>query len=316
MLQRSLPSMVVLALVVATAACHPPIKVATPTVVGADLDAALWRAPDGERDLFAGIGGAALAPDPQDKFSVIAVKQGGFSRGYTVMDSRGREWSAKFPPEAQTEVVSSRLLWGLGFHQVPIYLLDKWTATSAKDPNPQRPARFRAHELSIDGASLKEAGPWSYYQNPFVGSRPLAGLIVLQVMLGNSDLKDEQNMLYELSRPLEGARVWYVARDLGHTFGRSGLLDAPRNDIDVFEKTPFIKEVKDGLVKFHFSGRHGALVDTVTPADVKWICTRLRGLSDKQWQDAFRAGGYQPELAARFIARMKQKIAEGLALTQ
>ena len=314
--QRPLRPIAVLAFVFVTAACHPPIKVVVPSVAGADVDAALWRAPDGDRDLFAGIGGAALAPDPQDKFSVIAMKQGGFSRGYTVMDSRGREWSAKFPPEAQTEVVSSRLLWGLGYHQVPIYLLDKWAATSAKDPNPQPPARFRAHEVSLDGSSFKEAGLWSYYQNPFVGSRPLAGLIVLQVMLGNSDLKDQQNMLYELSRPLEGTRVWYVARDLGQSFGRSGLVEAPRNDIEAFETTPFIKEVKDGIVQFHFSGRHNALVENITPADVKWICTRLATLSDKQWQDAFRAGAYPPELAARFISRMKAKIAEGLALSQ
>lgn len=316
--QRPVQIFAALAFVVAATACHPPIKPVAPSVNGGDAAAALWRAPERERDLFGGIGGAALAPDPLDKYSVIALKQGGFSRGYSVMDSRGREWSVKFPPEAQSEVVTSRLLWGLGFHQVPIYLLEKWTATGAKDPNPQRPARFRVKDddLSIDGTSFKEAGPWSYYQNPFVGTRPLAGLLVLQVMLGNSDLKDDQNMLYELSRPIEGARVWYVARDLGHTFGRSGLLDAPRNDIDEFEQAPFIKDVKDGIVKFHFAGRHGALVDRITPADVQWICTRLGGLTDKQWQDAFRAGGYPPELAARFIARMKQKIGEGLALSQ
>jgi hypothetical protein len=47
---------------------------------------------------------------------------------------------------------------------------------------------------------------------------------------------------------------------------------------------------------------------------VKWICRRLQALTDAQWQDAFRAGGYAPELANRFIRRMKQKIDEGLAL--
>jgi hypothetical protein len=52
----------------------------------------------------------------------------------------------------------------------------------------------------------------------------------------------------------------------------------------------------------------------MTPADVQWICRRLQHLSDQQWQDAFRAGGYAPELADRFIRRFKQKIAEGLAL--
>ena len=54
--------------------------------------------------------------------------------------------------------------------------------------------------------------------------------------------------------------------------------------------------------------------DDITPADVRWICGRLQRLRDAQWQDAFRAGGYPPVDAERFIRRLKQKIAEGLAL--
>ena len=48
--------------------------------------------------------------------------------------------------------------------------------------------------------------------------------------------------------------------------------------------------------------------------DLRWICTELDRLTDDQWQDAFRAGGYPRQIADRFIARMKQKIHEGLAL--
>ena len=44
------------------------------------------------------------------------------------------------------------------------------------------------------------------------------------------------------------------------------------------------------------------------------FATRLDALTDAQWQDAFRAGGYSKELADRFIRRLEQKIAEGLAL--
>jgi len=40
----------------------------------------------------------------------------------------------------------------------------------------------------------------------------------------------------------------------------------------------------------------------------------MQRLTDAQWKDAFRAGGIEGELADRFIRRMKQKIAEGLAL--
>ena len=70
----------------------------------------------------------------------------------------------------------------------------------------------------------------------------------------------------------------------------------------------------DGRVKFNWSGFHGKLLDPLTPADVHWTCERLSRLSDRQWEDAFRAGGYDPMLAERFIRRFKQKVAEGLAL--
>ena len=118
------------------------------------------------------------------------------------------------------------------------------------------------------------------------------GLLVLQAMLGNSDLKDEQNAIYKLDEPFEGAKQWYVARDLGQTFGRTGVLDAPRGDIDVFEQTPFITGVVNGRVQFDYRGRHDALFDDITPADVRWICARLQTLTDEQWHDAFRAGGF------------------------
>ena len=274
--------------------------------------AELWVEPSPSRNLFLGVGGRALMPRPDALFKVTEVKSSGFSEGYTVVDPRGREWSAKFPPEAMTEVVASRLFWGLGYHQPPIYLLSQWRAEGAKDPNPQRPARFREKKPAFNG--LDEVGDWSFFENPFVNTPQMNGLLVLQVMLGNSDLKDEQNVLYTLSRPIEGARRWYVARDLGHTFGRTGVMNAPRGDIEVFEETPFIKGVTNGRVEFDYRGRHDALFDRITVADVRWICQRLRRLTDRQWQDAFRAGGYEPALAQRFIRRMKQKIAEGNAL--
>ena len=121
-------------------------------------------------------------------------------------------------------------------------------------------------------------------------------------------------MLYILKEKFEGASRWYVARDLGQSFGRTGVLDAPRGDVKVFEETPFIKGVAGGFVRFDYRGRHGRLIDHMTPEDVRWICQKLQRLTDKQWDDAFRAGGYAPQTAARFIKRFKQKIAEGLAV--
>ena len=92
------------------------------------------------------------------------------------------------------------------------------------------------------------------------------------------------------------------------------MLDPPRGDPEVFEKTRFINGVENGVVRFDYRGRHRVLFDKITPADVRWICERLSALTDEQLQDAFRAGGYPRATADRFIRRLKQKIAEGLQL--
>lgn len=295
-------------------ACRPPVKSTLPGPPTAAQLAQLWVEPKAPRGLYWGVGGKALSPDPDATYKVIEVKQSGFSRGYTVTGPGEREWSVKFPPEAPTEVVASRLHWAIGYHQPPIYYVIKWTAENATSANPQLPARFREKAPKLGGVALEDEGAWSYYQNPFVGTRELKGLLVLQAMLGNSDLKDANNARYQLREAIDGARTWYVARDLGHTFGRTGVLSAPRGDLEVFEQTPFIKGIVNGRVKFDWRGRHDVLFDAITPADVRWICGRLQLLTDTQWQDAFRAGAYPPEDAERFIRRMKQKIAEGLAL--
>ncbi len=98
--------------------------------------------------------------------------------------------------------------------------MQRWLADKATSPNPQLPARFREKDPAFQGG-LEDTGIWSDDENPFVGTRELKGLLVLQAMLGNSDLKEENNAIYALKTPFEGARTWYVARDLGHTFGRT-----------------------------------------------------------------------------------------------
>jgi hypothetical protein len=272
----------------------------------------LWVQPEPGRDLFHGVGGPRLAPDPLALYQVIGVKKGGFSSGYTVRDRHGRVWSAKLYPEARTEVVASRILWAVGYHQPPAYTLEQWSAAGAKGPNPQAVARFREKKPDFHG--LKEAGTWSYSDNPFVGTRPLAGLLVLNVMLGNADMKAGNNRLYTLNRPVEGATRWYVARDLGSTFGRTRILDSPRDDIEAFDSTPFINGVRHGTVEFEYRGIYPAPLRNVSVADVRWICTLLSRLTDQQWADAFRAGGYLQPTAQRYIRRLKIRIAEGLAL--
>ena len=274
--------------------------------------AELWVEPGANRDLFYGVGGPKLAPDPGQLYKVIEIKATGYSEGYAVVDESKREWSVKFPPEAHSEVVASRLLWGIGYHQPPIYYMEGWRALGAEGPNPQRGARFR--EKGADFHGLDSVDDWSYYENPFTDTVQMHALLTFHAMLGNSDLKDKQNALYTLKEPVEGAAKWYVARDLGQTFGRTGPINPPRADIDAFEKAPFITGTSGDRVMFDYHGRHKELFENIRISDVVWLCDRLSKLSDRQLNDAFRAGGYDGPLAARFINRLKAKVAEGLAL--
>ena len=38
-------------------------------------------------------------------------------------------------------------------------------------------------------------------------------------------------------------------------------------------------------------------------------------VATSRWSDAFRAGGYEPDIANRFIAKLKEKIEQGRGLT-
>jgi hypothetical protein len=40
----------------------------------------------------------------------------------------------------------------------------------------------------------------------------------------------------------------------------------------------------------------------------------LSRLSDRQWDDAFRAAAYTPEQTARYVAKIRAKIAQGLTM--
>ena len=46
----------------------------------------------------------------------------------------------------------------------------------------------------------------------------------------------------------------------------------------------------------------------ITVDDVQWAGTLLARLTDRQWHDAFRAGGYPTDVADRFIRKIRLNI--------
>jgi hypothetical protein len=316
------PPILLLSLVLAL---YYPFCAAKVQPTAAPWDAAvseLWQSPNGPgthgglagpvatRDLFNGPWGAERAPDPGATYTFVERKQHGTNPGITVRDPRGREWHVKQPPhtdqgaEGPIEVALSRVLSAVGYHQPPVYFLPSLRVQDEHGVHVEPGGRFRLSDKSI-----KAIDEWSWQQNPFVGMRPYQGLLVILAMFNSSDIKNENNVLYQVKEPGNGPKHWYVVRDLGTALGETGRLAPLRGNADIFERQAFILDVKDGFVRFNYRGWHQELFKQIAPLDLAFAADLLEELTTRQWTDAFRAGGFPPAEANRFIAALHTRIA-------
>jgi len=270
-----------------------------------------WVEPEPGRDLFHGSGGPSLSPPANAAFKLVDRKTGGFSPKLEVVDPTGVKWSVKMGDEAQAEVTCSRILWAVGYRQPPEYFLEQWMVDDEAGVRPHGPARFRP-ELGW----LESRGSWPWRSNPFVDTVQFRGLLVLLMLLNSSDLKDENNEIYEVRREGSPPALWYTVKDLGSSLGQTGWAYPKRNDIGFFEKEEFIEGVENGYVQFAFKGHFKDLIQHIRPADVAWLCERLERLGAAQWRDAFRAGGYDEATTRRYLRKIDAKIGQGLAAGQ
>lgn len=313
---RLAAALITVTLSMAPAACvsaKRPVMPAEPAPPGASL----WKEPADleKRDLFHGPWGPEHAPDPKATYRLVEYKHTGVNLGMTVKDPQGREWSVKQPyagnldSEAPVEITLSRLLSAIGYHQPPIYFLPEFTLKDDWGTHTEIGGRFR---LKMD--ELDDIGLWRWDANPFIGSKPHGGLLTLLMMFNSTDFKNSNNTLYEYKK---NGRVeqWYVARDIGSALGDTHRITPRKNHPDSFEHVPFITGVTSGRVDFAYDGWYKNFVNgQVKPEDVVWVMSLLARLSEQQWQDAFRAGGYDQTTANRFIRKLRQKMAEGQAL--
>jgi len=276
---------------------------------------ALWAEPaDLEtRNLFDGPGDAQSGPTSDAAYTFVSEKQGGFSPGFHVKDPDGNQWSVKQGPEAQTEVVLSRVLWAIGYHQIPEYYVPAWTLSGGPKPGAQGPARFREKTKEE-----KSDGTWSWTANPFIGTQPFRGLVATLLLFNQWDFKTSNNTIYTVRDQPDGLQQWYVVRDLGAALGRTPSLlifHGTRNDLAAFRKERFIAGSDTRGVRFAMTihGPEHSLLRDVTSEDVRWACGLLARLTPQQWVDAFRAAGYDARAAEGFIQKIHEKIAEGLS---
>lgn len=268
----------------------------------------LWQDPGdvAARDLRWGRGGRALLPSPGVDYQFQALDALGYSAGYDVIDPDGRRWDVKTGEEAQPELIASRVLWAIGFHQPIVYFVSEWRLTNGPVEKPL-PGRFR---LDSDHATV---GDWSWTDNPFRGTRELKGLLLANLLINNWDLKTTNNKIYTLTTAT-GSERWFVVQDLGASLGKTAWPLGNRNQVDDYERQDFIAGVQDGRVQVGYHARRRHLLEDITPADVVWITQLLSRITDRQWADVFAAAAMPDDVSARYIRKIKSKIQEGLAL--
>jgi hypothetical protein len=317
MMMTRVRSLTVVALAALIAVGCAGMKVPRAQTAPAPPGARFWTEPKdlATRDLFYGPWGKDHAPDPKAVYELVEIKHTGVNLGMTVKDREGREWSVKQPypggldPEGPVEVVVSRLLSAIGYPQPAVYHLAAFNLKDDFGTRVELGGRFR-----LKDKALKETGFWKWEDNPYVGTKPYQGLIVLLTMFNSTDLKNSNNSLYEY-RDGDLVEQWFVARDVGAAFGDYNRISPRKNHIESFETTPYLLGVNNGKAEFAYSGWYKNLVrDRITADEVVWASELLGRLSEQQFADAFRAGGYEPAVAKRFIAKLREKIKQGRAL--
>lgn len=275
---------------------------------GRELDA-LWVDPSDleSRDLFYGPGGRGNVPAADVVYRFESEDSKGHSGGYQVKDPAGRKWKVKIGNEVSSEIAVSRILWAIGYHQPVMHYVPAWRMTGGPKSE-TAPGRFRLE------SDHEKDGHWSWDDNPFADSRPFRGLLVANLILNNWDLEPDNNRIYRMKQASAAPTRRYVVQDLGGSLAKTRWPVGGRSDIDGFESQGFVKRSADDRLEFDYHGPHRELVKELAPQDVLWTCRLLSRVKDAQLDDAFRAAGYDDAHRRRYVAKIRQKIAEGLAL--
>jgi hypothetical protein len=303
----------------------------------ASARAVLWRDPGDiqSQNLLYGAGSPEAAPVAPFRF--VKESKKGESPKFDVKDARGVVWTVKLGEEAQSETVSTRLVWSVGYFAEEAYYFDEVRIENL--PKLKRGNDFVLSDGTVVGArfeperpQLAEGPVWDWQENPFRGTRQLSGLKILMILLNNFDARRDNNKIYYV--PGSGGRyeARYYVTDLGATLGRSGGLGGKRtkNDLEDFLSTRFVMGVEDGAVEFDYDTRPSKLghfsifyppyyrgevkkekaMRGIPVEHARWIGSLLSQLTDEQLRDAFRAARYNDATREEYVEALRERISQ------
>ena len=287
----------------------------------------IWREPSlaEAMDLRYGPGGANGVPAPPFRF--VEEHSSGSQPCVSVSDARNRLWRVKWGHEARPESFAVRLASACGyFAEVTHYVATGTIAgvgelTRAKEciqaDGTFCEARFELEDRNV--RMLFDEHSWSWDDNPFVGTKQLSGLKIVNMLLSNWDTKDRRDVargsntaIFEVRTPW-GREARYLITDWGGAMGKwgSNLVARGRWDAAGFEaQTPqFVTGVKEGWVNFGYQGQRTAEIARGIPVEhVEWFYRYARRLQEPALRQALLACGATDEEARSFARALIERI--------
>jgi len=266
---------------------------------------------------------------PAGKLTFVKEDRTGSSPKFEVVDERGVHWKAKLGEESQAETAATRLVWAAGYFADTDYYYPKLRIENM--PRLRRGREFVSQDGSVVGIRLErktkneeKGANWSWYKNPFTGTRELNGLRTMMALINNWDLKQDNNVVYDGS----GAKPRYGISDLGSTFGKTGdVFVRSKSNLQDYRQSKFVQKVTPEYVDFYMSSRPFILsvfdlpnyisrtrmqgvATHILRSHAKWLGQLLAQLTDEQIRECFRTAGYSPEQVSGFASVVEQRIAD------
>lgn len=287
----------------------------------------LWHDPGlvEQLDFRGGPGGVDGAPAPPFRF--VEEHATGSNPCMSVKDSEGRVWRVKWGDEVKSETFCVRLAWAVGYHVETAYYVAGGHIDGAKDLGRARTcvkddmsfedARFELDEAGV--RKLFDEHGWSWDDNPFAGTRELAGLKVLLMLVANWDNKDVRDVargsntaVFEYALPNGDSEARYLIIDWGASMGKWGSpLTRTKWDCEGFasQNAELVRGVEDGVVGWGYTGqRTDEVVEDIKVGDVRWLMRYLGRVTDGQLREGLLASGANGEEADCFTRALRERI--------
>jgi hypothetical protein len=282
--------------------------------------AQVWKPTDvAKMDLRSGPGGSgAFAPNEHVTCTYTDAPRHGATRKFHCKLPDGEAVKVRYGArngEVQASVLSTRLLWALGFEADRVYPVRVTCQGCSADPWNSRGSRHAVHdfdpaviERKAPGHTMwddndKQAG-WSWSEldlvDPRVGGAPVEqrdALKLLAAFIQHTDSKSEQQRLLcagGYSANGDCKEPFLMVHDVGMTFGRATWANGNEKgsvNFEAWAKTPVWKDPAACVAELSKS-HTGTLGDPrVSEAGRQFLANLLMQLSDQQIHDLFEVSG-------------------------